>query len=235
MITLGHSNKTVNSPQELAPPDAEVVDAKSAILKAARSQFAAKGFAGARIKDIAQAADINAQAIYYYFESKEGLYLATLEDSYADIRGNFHQQDSAESSPILEMIKFVENFFDGIAENREIVDLVADENRQKGVHLSQSPYIREVNIPFVQRFREILEKGIKGGMFRPDLEPLQTWISVISLSQFYLSNSFTLSHIVGYSVDSKEQIKIRRKHVTDFFMAGILITSNSKASVGCAI
>jgi TetR/AcrR family transcriptional regulator len=46
------------------------------LLQAAREEFAAKGFAGARVQDIATRAGVNKQLISYYFGGKEGLYHA---------------------------------------------------------------------------------------------------------------------------------------------------------------
>ena len=47
---------------------------KARILEAATAEFAAKGFAGARVSEIAARAGVNQQLIAYYFDSKEGLY-----------------------------------------------------------------------------------------------------------------------------------------------------------------
>jgi len=44
------------------------------ILEAAKVEFGAKGFAGARVSDIAERAGVNKQLISYYFDGKEGLY-----------------------------------------------------------------------------------------------------------------------------------------------------------------
>src|SRR5919202_425176 len=49
---------------------------KARILDAAIEEFSAKGFAGARVGDIAARAGVNQQLISYYFDSKEGLYRA---------------------------------------------------------------------------------------------------------------------------------------------------------------
>ncbi|SAL83470.1 TetR family transcriptional regulator [Caballeronia arvi] len=53
------------------------------ILEAATEQFAKFGLAGARVDAIAAAAGTNERMLYYYFESKEGLYVAVLEAMYA--------------------------------------------------------------------------------------------------------------------------------------------------------
>src|SRR5690606_1390985 len=46
------------------------------ILRAAAEVFAEKGYAGARVRDIAARAGVNAQLISYYFGGKLGLYRA---------------------------------------------------------------------------------------------------------------------------------------------------------------
>ncbi|WP_344419003.1 TetR/AcrR family transcriptional regulator [Amycolatopsis minnesotensis] len=47
---------------------------KARILEAAADEFSAKGFAGARVSEIASRAGVNQQLISYYFDGKEGLY-----------------------------------------------------------------------------------------------------------------------------------------------------------------
>jgi AcrR family transcriptional regulator len=53
-------------------------DRKQAILEAAIAEFSTKGFSGARVDSIARTAQSNKQLIYYYFDSKVGLYEAVL-------------------------------------------------------------------------------------------------------------------------------------------------------------
>ncbi len=48
------------------------------ILSAALKEFAAKGFAGARVDLIARRAAINKRMLYHYFGDKEGLFKAVL-------------------------------------------------------------------------------------------------------------------------------------------------------------
>jgi TetR/AcrR family transcriptional regulator len=51
---------------------------RQAIVDAAIGEFSTKGFSGARINTIARKAKVNKQLIYYYFDSKVGLYEAVL-------------------------------------------------------------------------------------------------------------------------------------------------------------
>jgi AcrR family transcriptional regulator len=64
-------------PRRAPAPDERQQDAdrsRQRLLKAALEVFAAKGFAGARVQEIADRAGVNKQLINYYFDSKEGLY-----------------------------------------------------------------------------------------------------------------------------------------------------------------
>jgi len=66
--------------QRRAPdPDERLRDAERSrqlLLAAALEEFSAKGFAGARVQDIAARAGVNKQLITYYFGGKEGLFRA---------------------------------------------------------------------------------------------------------------------------------------------------------------
>jgi TetR/AcrR family transcriptional regulator len=59
------------------------VRTRERILRAARREFVAKGFAGARVDVIARAAAVNKRMLYHYFDNKEGLYHATLYEGMA--------------------------------------------------------------------------------------------------------------------------------------------------------
>ena len=85
---------TTSSRARRAPaPDQRQVDAdrtRAALLDAALEEFAAKGFVGAWVRDIAQRAGVSKDLVAYHFGSKDGLYLAVQqawlrrEDSFAD-------------------------------------------------------------------------------------------------------------------------------------------------------
>src|SRR5215475_1458724 len=75
--------KRLRGPRRVKRRDAEAT--RRRILQAALREFAAKGLDAARIEDIAEAAGANRRMAYYYFGSKEGLYLAALEAAYFEL------------------------------------------------------------------------------------------------------------------------------------------------------
>ena len=64
-------------------------ETRQRIIDAAVALFGEHGYAGASTRDIAAAAGVNAPALQYYFENKEGVYRACAQFIADDIRGRF--------------------------------------------------------------------------------------------------------------------------------------------------
>ena len=79
-------NQTVHSARKPPKRTNDPERTMAGIMAVATAEFAAKGLAGARIDAIAAATHTSKRMIYYYYGSKEGLYLAVLEDAYRRIR-----------------------------------------------------------------------------------------------------------------------------------------------------
>jgi AcrR family transcriptional regulator len=59
--------------------NAEAPSARDRLLETAIGMFAQKGYAGTSVREIAEQAGVSKPVLYYYFKSKEGLFLAILE------------------------------------------------------------------------------------------------------------------------------------------------------------
>ena len=70
------------------------------IIRAATEQFAARGLRGARVDAVAKRTRTTRAMIYYYFRSKEGLYLAVLEEAYRSMREAEKKLDLAHLQPV---------------------------------------------------------------------------------------------------------------------------------------
>lgn len=66
--------------QASSSPDNKDVTAKAKLIAEAGKLFAEFGFEGVSTREIAKAAEVNISLISYYFEGKEGLYLAVFQD-----------------------------------------------------------------------------------------------------------------------------------------------------------
>ena len=188
---------------------------RASILAAATEEFTAHGLGGARVDEIARRSGVNKRMIYYYFGDKNGLYLAVLEASYADIRNaeiKLHLTDRDPASAMRELIAFTWNYF---IEHPEFLSLLNTENMHQSRYLKTSKKIRELHSPLVGIITALLERGVREKVFRTGVDPVQLYVSIASLGFFYMSNRFTLSTIFGRDLNEPEALAERGKHIED--------------------
>jgi AcrR family transcriptional regulator len=185
------------------------------ILEVALAEFAEKGLSGARIDEIAAATQTSKRMIYYYFGSKEGLYLAVLEDSYRRMRsieGDLHLEDLPPVEALQRLVGFT---FDHHQSNPSYIRLVASENIHRGVYLAQSKTIQELNVPAIRSIEKLYARGVAAGVFRPGLEPIDLHASISALTFFNVSNQHTFGLIFKQDTQSPEVQARRRASVID--------------------
>lgn len=208
----------------------ELVEAKSrdadrskqAILLAARDEFAAYGLGGARVDRIAERAKLNKRLIYYYFGSKDDLFLAVLEASYADIRSAEQQLHLADLPPAQAIRRLTEFTWDYYLAHPEFITLLNSENLHQARHLAKSTRIREMNSTLIQTLGEILERGRTQGVFRGGIDPVQLYVSIAGMAYFYLSNNHTLSAIFGRSLMTPKAHSERLSHICEVILGYVL-------------
>ena len=195
---------------------------QQAILDAARDEFAEHGLGGARVDRIAGRAGLNKRLIYYYFENKEGLFLAVLEDTYMSIREaekQLHLTDLPPAEAVRRLTEFTWNYY---LEHPEFLTLLNSENLHRAKHLERSQRVREMNSPLIRTLGEILERGRVEGVFRGGVDPVQLYISIAGIAYFYLSNNHTLSAIFGRNLMSPKALSERLSHITEVVLGYVL-------------
>ncbi len=184
------------------------------ILRAAMSEFADHGFGGARIDAIAERAGVNKKLIYYYFEGKDELFLAVLEQTYADIRAAERDLHLEASAPLQAIESLVEFTWRHYLAHPEFLALLNSENMLRAGHLKRSRRIRQMNSPLIDVLAEVLTRGEKSGELRPGIDAMQLYISIAGLAYFYLSNKHTLGAIFGQDLMQADALDRRLAHMT---------------------
>lgn len=191
---------------------------QNTILAAARDEFAEHGLAGARMDRIAERAGLNKRLIYYYFEDKETLFQAVLEQAYRDIREQEENLRLLELDPPTAVRRLVEFTWDYFLAHPEFLTLLNSANLHKARHLADSRRARELNSPVIETLAAVLERGRKDGTFRGGVDPVQLYVSIAGLAYFYLSNSYTLSAIFGRDLLAPRARAERLSHMTDVIL-----------------
>lgn len=199
-------------PAEAARPERRPRNSErtaGAILAAARAEFCAHGFGGARVDAIAARAGANKRLLYHYFGNKEDLYRAVLLDAYREIRSGERELDLEALEPREAMDRLVRFTFRHFLANPWFTNLLATENLQNAAFLKSLPDIRSLHSPLVDQIRAILAEGCAQGLFRDRVDPIQLYISIAALGYFYVSNMKTLSVIFDRDLGAVSMVQER--------------------------
>lgn len=158
-------------PSDVLPniTDADVPEMAAKIMAAGLELFAQKGYAATSVREIVSSADVTNPMLYYYFQSKEGLfnhlveYLfgavgRLVEDEMGDADTIVDQLNAiawaqiggARESPIV--LKFVYSILFGPPESRPDIDVY-------GLHLGM-----------IARVRQVMDVAIETGDIRPSAD-----------------------------------------------------------------
>jgi AcrR family transcriptional regulator len=134
---------------------------RARILAAATSEFLPCGLGGARVDRIAAEADTNKRMLYYYFGSKEGLFLAVLEAAYEHIRCAETKLKLDTVEPLEGIRRLVAFTWRYYLDNPHFLTLLNSENLHRARHLKTSKRIAAMHSPFVASIADLLGRAKK--------------------------------------------------------------------------
>lgn len=191
---------------------------KEQILQAAEDAFAEKGFYGARVDEIADGANINKRMLYAYFGDKEALYKQVLFRVYARMEAVEKELTSHAYSGEQLIREIIKVYFAFLKTDKNFVRILMWENLNQGRYLQEMESDR-IKRSTIQYFVSELESGKAKGVFRTDMDPWHTALSLITICFANFSNQYTLSKLFGRNLADEELIEERRKYTTDMMLS----------------
>jgi AcrR family transcriptional regulator len=184
-----------------ADPTAERVrDAartRGEILDVATSEFAAHGYNGARVDEIAALTRTTKRMIYYHFGGKKQLYIAVLERAYARIRTAEQQVNVDHMDPVTAVRRIAEVTFDHHEAHPDFIRLVSIENVHHAEHVKELAEMVDLGTPVIRLLDELLERGRESGVFRPGIDAIDVHMMISAFCVFRVSNRHTFGAIFG--------------------------------------
>ena len=196
---------------------------RDSILKAATKVFAKHGYDGGRVEQISKAAKSYDRMIYYYFGSKEELFIAVLEETY-------RRFNEAESQVVLDaerpveslqaVIRFMWGYY---RKNPEFITLLNTENLHRGRHIAKSLRASEYSSAAIDVLGRVLQTGAAQGVFRSDTAARDVYLTIAAMGYFYLSNRFTLSAFLGEELESEPAMKHWEQVIIDTVLSAVAV------------
>lgn len=227
-------NKTVQNARDSAPPARKPTASKrparnsirtndpertrADIIAVAMREFSEKGLAGARVDEIAALTKTSKRMIYYYFESKEGLYLAVLEECYRamrEIEAGLSLDSLAPTEALRQLVAFTVEYQ---YLHPDFIRLVMTENIHRGQYLATSRAIQKLNVPAIDGLRRVYERGVAAGEFRPGIDLIDLHMSISALSLFNVANQHTFGMIFKRDMSQKRWLNKRSIEICDMIL-----------------
>jgi TetR/AcrR family transcriptional regulator len=168
------------------PPENDVKkipgSTRDAILAAAASAFAARGFSATSVDSIARASGFNKAMIYYHFRHKKGLYVEILRSGFRHMGSRAAEIAGSDLPPAAKIEAFIDAF-DAFAASRPYMPpIMMREMAEGAVHLD-SDTLGLMAVIF-ENLASILKEGADRGVFRP-AHPVLTYFTLISPIIFF--------------------------------------------------
>ena len=185
------------------------------ILDAATSEFTKHGLGGARVDRIAKRAGTNERMLYYYFNSKDALFLTVLEEVYIQLAKAEKALELDHLDPVEAITKLVEFIWNYYIAHPEFISLINSENLHEAKYLKKSKRLAELVSPVQENISAIVRRGQEMGIFRGGIDPAEVYITLVALNYYYLSNRFTLSTVLARDLVSPVARAGHLKHATE--------------------
>ena len=214
---------------------------KARLLAAAESEFAAKGFDGARLGNIAKAAGVQQALIHHYFADKEGLYREVLARGLAlvtheswDILARFASPAAAKkaraaatSEPALGNLRditaaFVDVLVRFFSEHAAFLAILRHEGQPGEEGSAVAPAaeaLRKSARPVVLALVRRIEEMKAAGEVRKDLDARHLCVSVMAMACFPLQESRMLSAFWSIDWHSPAVLEARKREIVAMVLA----------------
>lgn len=200
------------------------------ILDVATEEFSEFGLSGARVDSIAEKTRTSKRMIYYYYGSKEGLYLAVLERAYRKIRSLESDLQLAELPPDEALRQLIGTTFDHDEQNPDFVRLVSIENIHHAMHMRRSSEIADLNVSVIRTIQDIVDRGLRTGVFKRRADAIDVHMLISAFCFFRVSNRYTFGTIFQRDLSDPATYGRHKMMITDAVLSYLQSNDNDHSA-----
>jgi TetR/AcrR family transcriptional regulator len=197
-------------------------DSRQRIFIAAAREFAARGFAGASVDRIADAAGFNKAMIYYHFGSKAALYRDILRDMFEAVGAAMSVAAASPLPPADKIRQFIHAFADEAEARPHFPPIWFREVAEGGTHVDDATL--GVMAGIVRSLGAIIDEGVRARVFTP-VSTLVVHAGIIAPLLLYFASAGLRRRIErlgvrGVSQIGREEIVTHIQRVTVALLEG---------------
>ncbi len=208
-IAATRTHETVSTSRRLSREDK-----RKRIVNASVEVFAEKGFFGARVSEIAEAAGVADGTIYLYFKSKDEILISLFEEKMGEIIKRLQGMLADLEDPEVKMRRYIVEHLKMVAEQPSLMQVLTIELRQSARFIKE--YTPKGFAKYLAVVGNILEDGQKKGVFRADLDP-----AVFRRALFGAIDEISLEWILRGREAQKPDPVVVGEQICDFILRGL--------------
>ena len=186
------------------------LDVRGRIVREATRLFAAKGYGATSVREVVEAAGVTKPMLYYYFKSKEALFLEVVHKHLDDLTTLVEDAVSAPGTVRERLARFLDRYLDGALENVDAVRLLMTVLHPTHDDRPQVD-VMTIHLRKVELLGSLVSEGIASGELRADLDPQAAVLAFIGMVNLYV-----LAQLHGLPADPG-----RRAQLLGIFLHGV--------------
>ena len=191
-------------------------DKKVSILRSATKLFAENGFDATGVREIAKNSGVNIAMIYYYFQTKEGLYQEILEDACKALSLSLTDSIDREMEPEENLYCFIKTYINFLQNQQTLHQIFLRETISQTKLMKK--LVKEYGSKIFGLVHGILEQGVEKGVFREQDTTLST-INLLSMIRHYFTDEPLITTLFP-----NKRVKMKKHlsdHIFNIFMQGV--------------
>ncbi len=161
----------------------QTLSTEDKIVEAARVVFLKKGYAGARMQDIADEAGINKALLHYYFRNKERLFEVIFKEALGKLLPIVNDIVRSDQLGFYKKLEaFIHAYISMAIENPFIPLFILNEMQSNQEHFLKHVFTDYKKLPF-KKFAATIQEAVDEKLIQP-VEPLQLLMHILSLCLF---------------------------------------------------
>jgi TetR/AcrR family transcriptional regulator len=178
------------------------------IFNAARIVFQKKGFAGARMQEIADEAGINKAMLHYCFKNKQLLFEAVFMNAFGQLAPQINAIFNCDETVFDKIRKFTHSYISFVIDNPYLPQFVIQEMNNNPEFVMS--FLNHENRPNPKLLISQIEKEIEAGIIKP-INPKQLLLDIFSMTVFPFAAQMMVKGIIQISDSEFNQLMKERK------------------------
>jgi TetR/AcrR family transcriptional regulator len=178
------------------------------IFNAARIVFQKKGFAGARMQEIADEAGINKAMLHYCFKNKQLLFEAVFMNAFGQLAPQINAIFNSDETVFDKIRKFTHSYISFVIDNPYLPQFVIQEMNNNPEFVMS--FLNHENRPNPKLLISQIEKEIAAGIIKP-INPKQLLLDIFSMTVFPFAAQMMVKGIIQISNSEFNQLMEERK------------------------